>query len=223
LSTPADASLTPQAFCRRILTALRQRMRADHESSYLQMLLTYFIDLDPPAEEFDAPLARYIADGRPGIAEAAQILRDAHRRSAPDVPPPLPPLSETLRTLGAVLDEAGAQVATIELSDRGVQLRLCREPEERTLSPLQVHQESAARGALRGQVTADAPVRYEALLRTVGTLLEREYAPGYRLFVTPELIGVHGSTGHYAAFPRETLVVRQAEKQQRRAHRAPKG
>jgi hypothetical protein len=222
LSAPSTASLTPQAFCRRILTALRQRMRADHESSYLQMLLTYFIDLDPSAEEFDALLARYVADGRPGIAEAALILQDARRRSLPDAPPPLPPLSETLRTVGAVLDEAGAQVATIELSDHGVLLRLFKEAEERTLSPLQVHQESSARTALRGQVSADASVRYEALLRMVGILLDREYAPAYRLFVTPQLIGVHSSTGHYAAFPRETLVEQQAQKQYRRTGRALK-
>jgi hypothetical protein len=220
MSTPA-ASLTPQALCRRILAALRHRMQADHESTYLQMLLTYFIDLNPTVEEFGARLARYVADGRPGIADAARILQDASRRSAPDASPPLPPLSETLRTLGALVDEAGAAVATIEITDHGAHVCFFGALGERTLSPLEVQQEGSTRVALRGQVAAAASVRYEVLLRTVGRRLESEYAPAYRLLVTPELIGVHSSTGHYAGFPRAELIAEQpATRRQRRAEKA---
>ena len=221
MSIPSDASLTPQALCRRILDALRHRLRADHESTYLEMLLTYVIDLDPTADEFDVLLARYVADGRLGIADAARILQEARRRSAPDSPPPLPPLSETLRTLGALVDEIGAPVATIELTDHGAQVCYFGEVERRTLSPLEVQQESSTRAALRGQVAATGPVRYEVLLRTLGTLLEREYAPSYRLLVTPELIGVHTGTGHYAGFQREELMAhQQPTRRQRRSGKA---
>jgi len=221
MSTPSAEALPPQALCRRILTALRHRMRADHESTYLQMLLTYVIDLNPTNEEFGALLARYVADGRPGIAEAARILQETRRRSAPEASPPLPPLPETLRTLGALLDEAGAAVATIEITDQGAHVCVFGKLDERTLSPLEVQQESSTRVALRGQVAAAAAVRYEVLLRSVGTRLEREYAPAYRLLVTPELIGVHCSTGHYAGFPREELIAQQqATKRPRRAGEA---
>src|SRR5438067_731219 len=80
ISTPSSEALAPQAFCRRILTALRQRMQPDHESSYLEMLLTYFIDLNPTPEDFSVRLAHYVADGRPGIGEAAATLQEASRR-----------------------------------------------------------------------------------------------------------------------------------------------
>jgi hypothetical protein len=212
VTTPASAALTPQAFCRRILTALRQRMQPDHDSSYLEMLLTYFIDVNPSPEDFQVRLARYVTDGRPGIAEAAATVQAASRRSAPDAPLPLPPLAETLRVLGALVDEAGAEAALLEITADGVQLRMFGELSQRTLRPHEVHQESAARTVLRGRVPADDPAaahRYEALLRTVGTLLDKEYAPSYRIMVMPGLIGVHSGTGHYVAYPLADLLAQQ--------------
>jgi hypothetical protein len=195
-----------------MLTALRQRMQPDHESSYLEMLLTYFIDVNPTPEAFQVRLARYVADGHPGIAEAAATVQAASRRRARDATPPLPPLAETLRVLGALVDEAGAESALLEITAAGVQLRVFGELSQRTLQPLEVHQESAARTVLRGRVLADDPTaasRYELLLRTVGTLLDKEYAPSYRIVVMPGLIGVHSGTGHYTAYPLAELLAQQ--------------
>jgi len=174
-----------------MLTALRQRMQPDHDSSYLEMLLTYFIDVNPSPENFQLRLARYVADGRPGIAEAAVTVQAASRRSARDAPPPLPPLAETLRVLGALVDEAGAEAALLEITADGVELRVFGELSQRTLRPHEVHQESAARTVLRGRILSDDPgaaSRYELLLRTVGTLLDKEYAPSYRIAVMPRLL-----------------------------------
>src|SRR4051812_49945804 len=72
-----DAALTPRSLCRRILTAVRQRLHPDRELSYLEMVLTYFIDLDPSPERFARQLDEYVADARPGIADAAATLRVA--------------------------------------------------------------------------------------------------------------------------------------------------
>src|SRR4051812_41109495 len=187
-------------------------MQPDHESSYLEMLLTYFIDLNPTPEEFSVRLARYVADGRPGIADAAATLQEASRRSAPDATLPIPPLSETLRVLGALVDEAGADAAILEITEDVVQLRLFGELSQRTLTPLELQQESHARTVLRGQVPTDDPSassRYETLLRTVGTLLDKEYAPSYRIVAMPGLIGVHSGTGHYVAYSVAELLARQ--------------
>src|SRR5581483_8807903 len=97
---------TPQEWCYRILTALRQHQVHRREVGSLETLLSYFIELDPSAEAFTALLSQYAADPRPEIAQAAGHLQGAWRRAQLDnAQPPVMPLQETLRTFGALLDD----------------------------------------------------------------------------------------------------------------------
>jgi hypothetical protein len=144
--------LAPQAWCRRVLTAMSQRQVAEREAGYLEMLLTYFIERDPTAEAFTGMLAQYTDDPRPGIAEAAALLQRSWQRGR-TVSAPFPPLTEVLRTLGGLLDDGNVRYAYLAVSRAGVRvLTFGGEPYQRSIDHAELQQEIAARTALRGQV-----------------------------------------------------------------------
>jgi hypothetical protein len=201
--------LAPQAWCRRVLTSLNQRQVAEREAGYLEMLLTYFIERDPTAEAFTVMLAQYIEDPRPGIAEAAALLQRSWQRGR-TVSGPFPPLSETLRTLGGLIDDAQVRYAYLVIGRGGVRLlTFGGEPLQRNIDHAELQQEIAARTALRGQVPpseqADGLSR-ESQLRVVGALLEEQADQSYDLVVTPRALVVEGSEGYYRLFPDDELT-----------------
>src|SRR5947209_17663280 len=103
---PNHASVEPDDWCQRVHATLRQRRTDDSETGHLEMLLTSFMELQPPSHTFAALLARYVADSRPRIAAAAFSLQRAWERANQGaVPAPLP-FEDLLRTLGSLLDEA---------------------------------------------------------------------------------------------------------------------
>jgi hypothetical protein len=141
-----------------------------------------------------------------------------------DTPAP-PPLEETLRTLGALLDATGAAIAKLELSPRGVTLRVPGEPSARHLALRELQQALAGRRAVRGHTLPAAPARrerYEPLLRVVGMLLAGAPAESYELVVAPELVLVRDSTGRTAVFLVEQLaaLARGAARRRRPARQA---
>src|SRR5262245_4576728 len=73
-------TLTPQAWCRRVLAALHERSEPGSNVGDLPMLLAYFCELDPSPELFGDLLARCAADTRPGVADAARVLRRSWER-----------------------------------------------------------------------------------------------------------------------------------------------
>jgi hypothetical protein len=79
-SAPASGPL-PTAWCRTILTALEQHGAADREAGHLGMLLCSLIEMQRAPADFGRLLARYAADPRPAIAEAAGMLRCAWDRA----------------------------------------------------------------------------------------------------------------------------------------------
>src|SRR5438128_1543046 len=86
-----EASVEPIEWCQRVLATLRQRRKDDRETGHLEMLLTSFMEMQPPSHTFGALLARYAGDSRPGIAAAATNLQRAWERANQGaVPPPLP-------------------------------------------------------------------------------------------------------------------------------------
>ncbi len=174
------------------------------------MLLTYFIDLDPSPGEFHQRLRRYVADARPGIADAAATIQAAWARALAAPQSPALPLSEVLRTLGALVDQEQAEMATLEVRPGEVTVRVLGRAGERRLRTQELQQESAARQALRGQVPVGprAAPCFEPLLRILGRDLEREAAQDYTIVVTPDIIGVEGSAGYYALFPVGALEAR---------------
>jgi len=107
-----EPSVDPIEWCQRVLATLRQRRKDDPETGHLEMLLTFFMEMQPPSHTFPALLARYAADSRPGIAGAATALQHAWERANQGTILPLLPFEDLLRTLGSLLDEAGAEPAT---------------------------------------------------------------------------------------------------------------
>jgi hypothetical protein len=216
LSTPSGAPLTPQAWCRRILTSLSQRNVQDREAGYLEMLLTYFIELDPPADLFGDLLSKYVSDQRADIAEAAGLLQRSWLRGrAATATGPLPGQQEVLRTLGGRLDDAGARGAYLAVGPEGVRLQILGEPSVVILDLGELRQEIAGRTALRGQVApADpsAPDRFETRLRAVGMELDRlvqaqalAAAHAYELVALRRTVVVEGEAGYHRVFLTDEL------------------
>jgi hypothetical protein len=218
-----DAALTPRALRRRILTAVHQRLHPDRELSYLQMLLTYFIDLDPSPENFAGQLDEYVADAHPGIAEAAATPRAAWQRSQRQVQEPALPLPEVLRLLGAALDTEHAAMATLDVRPAEVTLRRFGLLQEEHLDARALQHERAVRQALRGRVPATGPAaeaRYEPILRALGTGLEAEPPQAYTVVVARQLVGVDGSRGYFRLFPAADLLARAQASQRQHGARS---
>ena len=86
----ARPSIPPAAWCRRVLTSLSQQETNSPVTGHVEMLLTYYIQVEPAAADFDASLERYVNDQRPRIAEAAALLQNAWRRTTIANPDKLP-------------------------------------------------------------------------------------------------------------------------------------
>lgn len=210
MSNPDEVALSPQAWCRRILGSLLQRKIEGPEAGDLEMLLTYFIELNPSAAAFTDLLARYATDSRVGMAEAAGLLQRSWLRGRSGAArEPMPPLAESLRAVGGGLDEAFARAAYIVTEPDSLQVQTFGELTQRTLGPQELHQEISARTALRGQVMPPDRTtleRYETRLRTVGSLLEGEPAQSFGIVVTRRTVVVEGSEGYYNVFTNEHLA-----------------
>jgi len=201
--------LTPQAWCRRVLTSLNQRQVAGREAGYLEMLLTYFIERDPSSESFTTLLAQFASDPRPGIAEAAGLLQRSWLRGRTgSAAPPFPPLPEALRTIGGLLDDGDVRFAHVAITAQGVRVLTFGdgEPSQRTIDLAELQQEIAERTALRGQVPAAPSTRRETLLRAVGTVLEEEPAQDYDIVVMPRVVVVEGTVEYYRVFSTDELA-----------------
>jgi hypothetical protein len=216
-----EASVEPVEWCQQVLATLRQRRKDDPETGHLEMLLTSFMEMRPPAHTFAALLARYVADSRPGIAGAAIALQRAWARANQGAEPPLLSFEDLLRTLGSLLDEAGARAAYLSVGPAGATLQGCGPtPCQRTLGPLELHQENAGRSALRSQVLPTdqaAPERFEGRLRVVGAMLETQPVQVYEIVVGPHLIEVEGEDGYCHVFTAEEITALIAEAAEQRA------
>jgi hypothetical protein len=204
-----DQRPAPAAWCRRILATLCERAAEGEEAAYLQLLLTCLIDLDPPADEFDGLLARYRRDHRPGIAEAAAVLQDAWQRAtAPEAEAPEISLAERLRIAGALLDQARARAAVVQVSPERLRIDLYGGGRY-SLGPLELRHELAGRTVLRGRVVGDDPrtlQRHEVRLRVIGFALMDIPSQAYEVFVTPRAVVVEGAAGYFQVFTEERLA-----------------
>jgi hypothetical protein len=213
---PESLALNPCAWCRRALATLTQRRLPGQDAAYLSLLLTCFIELDPSPDTFADLLARYAADRRPGIAEAARIIERSWRREyRGGAATRRPPLQETLRTLGSLLDEAGAQIACVAVDPRQTRVETFGEVRLRHLGASELQREIAGRVALRGHAPpADpaAPTRFETLLRAVGAMLDAEPDQAYKLLVTTETVVVDSGDGAALVFtaPQLSALLRAA-------------
>jgi hypothetical protein len=202
--------MTPQAWCGRVLGALTRRRLEARKSQRLELLLRYFIDLDPSVQDFDALLARHATDGRPSNAAVAQQLEQAWLRTRiGTIQMPVLALQETLRTLGALLDEYDTEAGYVAVVGDSTTVQPLGEWKPRALEPLELLHEIAARTALRGQIRhADPgdPSRYETRLRAVGAELDLLPRQSYQFLVSRQTIVVEGSAGCYKVYTPETLA-----------------
>src|SRR3954470_20158085 len=216
-----EASVEPVEWCQQVLATLRQRRKDDPETGHLEMLLTSFMEMRPPSHTFSALLARYVADSGPGIAGAATALQRAWARANQGTIPALLPFEDLLRTLGSLLDESGARAGYLSVGPAGATLQGCGPtPCQRTLGPLELHQENAGRSALRSQVLRTdeaAPDRFEGRLRVVGAMLETQPVQGYEIVIGPHLIEVEGEDGYCHVFTAEEITALIAEAAEQRA------
>jgi hypothetical protein len=202
--------MTPQAWCGRVLGALTRRRLEARKSQRLELLLRYFIDLDPSTQEFDALLARHATDVRPTNAAVAQQLEQAWLRTRiGTLHMPVLALQETLRTLGALLDEYDTEAGYLAVVGDSTTVQPLGEWKPRALEPLELLHEIAARTALRGQIRhADPgdPTRYETRLRAVGAELDLQPRQAYQFLVSRQTIVVEGSAGCYEVYTTEALA-----------------
>jgi hypothetical protein len=209
---PLDGSsspLTPQAWCRRVLTALHERATPGSNVGDLPMLLAYFIELNPSAELFADLLARCAADTRPGVADAARVLQRSWERGLTGAEVlPVPPMAEILRTLGALLDASNARGAYLAVAPEAVRVQTFGDQSIVDLGALELRQEIAAYTALRGQVPPDpgADVRHETRLRVIGLELDAEPGQAYELAVMPSAVLVEGTAGYRRVFTADDLT-----------------
>src|SRR5215211_2768477 len=168
---PAPAPATeplPTAWCHTILAALEQRGAEDRAAGHLGILLSTLIELQPTPADFVHRLARYAADPRPEIAEAAGSLQRAWERAIHGALLGPLPLQDQLRTLGSLLDDAGAHAAYLSVGPAGATIQGCGPtPYQRTLGVLELQHEHASRSALRGRGPATnrvAPDGFETRL-----------------------------------------------------------
>jgi hypothetical protein len=132
------------------------------------------------------------------------VLRDAWLSAGGDRATRLAPaFQETLRMVGALLDETAARGAYLVLAPEWVQLHAFGAHGPLQLGLLQLCQEIAARTALRGRVPPADPTaldRYETRLRVVGAELDRAPVQAYELVITPRAIEVESTTGYQRTF-----------------------
>jgi hypothetical protein len=202
----AGDPLTPRTWCRCVLALVRRWQAEGRDLRQLEALLRYLAALDPPADAFTALLEGYVAHLSPASADAAALLERSWRRWHEGGPRRLP-FQETLRTLGALLDAAGARAAVLTVAPDGATQQTFRELDQRYFEPPELAEQIAARVALRGK--RPPPVdRYEVLLRALGATLDREGDPAqpYELVVTPRTVVVTDGAGNHRIFTVEELA-----------------
>ncbi len=204
------AALSPQDWCRSILASLHQRRGQGRAVGELEMLLSAVSQLDPTIERFESLLTRYAASAQPAVSKAAQVLVEAWwDRTISAVAASLPPLQETLRSLGGVLDDWQASVAYLAIDQEGALLQAFGEDRPLRLGRAALHQAIGARTVLRGMVAPADPTsseRYETRLRVVGADLDQQPAQAYELLVTRRTIVAEGSGGYYRVCTAEGLT-----------------
>ncbi len=209
LSAQAVEPVVPEEWCRHVLTALTRRKIEDRATGHLEMLLAVFIQMCPSPETFVERLAEHAASGRPGLADAARVLRRAWEEGQREGSGVTPTLQETLRTLGAWLDERGARAAYATVGPDGARIQTFGELTEATFEPLALRLEVAARTTLRDEVAPTdscAPATHEARLRAVGAALAGAPAQWLELFVTTRTIVVEGQGGYYRVWSLDELA-----------------
>jgi hypothetical protein len=110
-----------------------------------------------------------------------------------------PSYQEMLRAVGAILDEAGSNLALIHVSPARVRVLAVGPYGEHVLSIRYLAHCIDVQRQLRGQLPPRDPVdltRLSPVLRAVGAELDRQQQPRYDLAVTQGAVIIEGSRGY---------------------------
>jgi hypothetical protein len=114
-----------------------------------------------------------------------------------------------LRTVGALLDQAGSDLALVDVSRARVRVLAVGPFGEQEFSMRYLQRYIAVQRQLRGRVPPRDPTdihRLSPVLRAVGAELDRQQQPRYRLAVTRGAVVIEGSRGYRRTLALDTLA-----------------
>lgn len=131
---------------------------------------------------------------------------------------------EMLRTVGAVLDQTGDDLAVLDVWPHGVMFQSVGRSSRHEMALSEIEQVSRARQALRGtaaSTTPEGPPRFEWVLRVVGAELDKIPQSRFGLTVSRSRVIVEGAEGYQRTFEADELAVLMREAVARRRAQAP--
>jgi hypothetical protein len=130
-------------------------------------------------------------------------LATARRARAPEIgstpSQDRPTYQEMLRTVGSLLDQAGSNLALVDIYTARVRVMATGPFGEQVLSIRYLSDCIAVQRELRGRTPPRDPTdltRLSPVLRAVGAELDRQGQPRYRLAVTKGAVIIEGSRGY---------------------------
>ncbi|MBX5490465.1 MAG: hypothetical protein IRZ14_04855 [Chloroflexi bacterium] len=126
---------------------------------------------------------------------------------------------EMLRTVGAVLDQTGDDLAVLDVWPHGVMFQSVGRSGRHEMALPEIQRVSQERQALRGTGTSSTPEglpRFEWVLRVVGAELDRVQQSRFGLTVSRSRVIVEGAEGYQRTFEADELTVLMREAVARR-------
>ncbi len=120
-----------------------------------------------------------------------------------------PTYQEMLRTVGTLLDQAGSNLALIEIHPSRVRVMATGPFGEQVLSIRYLSGCISVQRELRGRTSSRDPAdltRLSPALRAVGAELDRQQQPRYRLAVTKGAVIIEGSHGYRRTLALDVLT-----------------
>jgi hypothetical protein len=129
-----------------------------------------------------------------------------------------------LRTVGAVLDQTGDDLAVLDVWPHGVMFQSVGRSGRHEMALDEIQQVSRERQALRGTggpTGLEGPPRFEWVLRVVGGQLDAQSQTRFGLTVSRSRVIVEGAEGYERTFEADELADLMREAIQRRRAEAP--
>ncbi len=133
------------------------------------------------------------------LRDLAAARRARTRDGAGAAAPSRPSYQEMLRTVGALLDQAGSNLALVDIHPARVRVLATGPFGEQVLSIRYLSDCIAVQRELRGRTPPRDPTdlnRLSPVLRAVGAELDWQAQPRYRLAVTQGAVVIEGSRGY---------------------------
>ncbi|HLH23172.1 MAG TPA: hypothetical protein VK066_11655 [Chloroflexota bacterium] len=143
------------------------------------------------------------------VRDLAAVRRARAAKARRASPRDRPSYQEMLRTVGALLDQAGSNLALVDIYPARVRVMATGPFGEQVLSIRYLSDCIAVQRELRGRTPARDPAdlnRLSPVLRAVGAELDRQAQPSYRLAVTKGAVVIQGSRGYRRTLALDVLA-----------------